>query len=88
MTLPSSISDRERQAFTELPNGDVAKLVSIGGGAGLLSGISFDTVIPSTDTLQEIYTFKSGGVSGSVVATVTITYSDFIGGTIASVVRT
>jgi hypothetical protein len=54
----------------------------------ILQGVSYDYVGVSENSTQKIYTFKSGGSSGTTNAVVTLTYSDFAGGTLISVEKT
>lgn len=52
-------------------------------------GTPYDTVVyTNTSTLIDTYTYRSGGLGGSVTATVTITYTDTTKSQISSVVRT
>lgn len=57
--------------------------------SGLLSGISFDAVVVSyPSSTQEVYVFKTGGVSGTTVSTVTVDYTDSTKNNLSSVVKT
>lgn len=60
------------------------KVSSIGT---LLQGTQFDYVSISENSLDKVYTFKTGGSSGTTTGTVTLTYSDYIGGTLVSVTK-
>jgi hypothetical protein len=55
--------------------------------AGLVSE-SYDAVKLSQTGTEDIYKFYSGGISGTLIATVTITYTDSSKETIDNVVRT
>jgi len=48
----------------------------------------YDAVSLAQTTLTDIYTFYTGGLSGTLVATITLTYTDATKATIANVVRT
>lgn len=47
-----------------------------------------DYISLAQDTLTDTYTYKTGGVGGTTVATVTITYTDSAKGTISNVAKT
>lgn len=45
--------------------------------SGMLSGISYDAIdIQQTSSTVETYVFKTGGLSGTTVKTIVITYTD------------
>jgi hypothetical protein len=46
----------------------------------------FDTIVPTFNASSDEYAYKIGGVSGSIVRTVTITYTDTTKAVIQSVV--
>jgi hypothetical protein len=48
----------------------------------------YDYVTLTQDTLTDVWTFKVGGISGSTVATITITYATSAKVTISTVART
>lgn len=51
--------------------------------------VPFDSIVPSYPTsTQEVYLYKTGGVSGTLVATVTVDYVDATKAQLVSVVRT
>lgn len=53
------------------------------------SGTPYDTVVyTNTSTTVDTYTYRSGGVGGSVTATVTITYTDVTKSQVSTIVRT
>ena len=88
MAITNNRRDREQASFRENPTDQgvdrrVAdldahtKLDDIVNNGSLLAGIAWDYVkatYPNTTT--EVYTFRTGGSGGSVVATVTVTYTD------------
>jgi hypothetical protein len=55
---------------------------------GLLSGVIYDAASLSQATLTDTWTFYSGGVGGTLVATITITYTNSSKTTISTVVKT
>lgn len=87
MALPNSRTDREYKKFVETDDGNTAiRTISVGS---LLDGFVYDSVVasyPAGDT--EVFEFKTGGVSGTLVATVTVTYTDATKESISSAVRT
>lgn len=84
MALPSTLVDREHQKFSEL-NSSVAVNVNVLSG---LLPISYDYVAvtyPTTTTEQ--FVFKLGGISGTTVATVLLTYTDTTKANLSSVAK-
>jgi len=72
MSLPSSIDDREYQKFEEV-DGEVAVRMATGG----MIDFKYDYVVETEpNTTTELYTFKTGGASGTDVATITVVYAD------------
>jgi len=66
-------------------------LVDSDGALVSISGLSipaFDYTAQTQDTLTDTWTFKTGGASGTTVATVTITYTDAGKDVISTVART
>lgn len=50
---------------------------------------AYDSIVPSyPDNVTEVYVYKSGGVSGTTVATVTVTYTDATKERYVSIVKT
>lgn len=79
-----------RKSAAQVTSGDKSeyKLRTYDVG-GLLAGISYDYVSASyPSATQEIYVFKTGGSSGTTVATVTINYTDSTKDNLSSVVKT
>ena len=48
--------------------------------------VAYDTILPVFNALTDVYTYKTGGVAGTTVATLTVTYTDATKETIQSVV--
>lgn len=68
-----------------------AKLRGINKGVQSTIGLGippFDSTALAQATLTDTWTFFTGGLAGTLVSTVTITYTDSTKATIASVVRT
>lgn len=68
----------------DAPN-DAIRVNAVAGGISLPN---YDYVAQAQDATHDIWTFKTGGVGGTVVATVTITYTDATKVVISEVVRT
>lgn len=81
-------SERDYLSFEQLSPEEWARRVK-GTGLSVLAGIDWDAVsatYPSNTT--EIYAFKTGGLSGTVVATVTIVYTNASKDDVLSIERT
>jgi hypothetical protein len=88
MTLPNSYRDREQQKFSEGTNGEVLVNVKSFSSGNLLEGVVFDYIAATyPDTVTEVYTYKSGGVGGTTVATLTVIYTDDTKEILSSVAR-
>ena len=71
--LPKSDCDREMDKFVE--NCDGTTSVKVTGG--IIADLVYDYVAASyPDSITEIYTFRKGGSGGTLLATVTIVYTD------------
>jgi hypothetical protein len=81
-------SERDYLSFEEIQDQVWARRVkSI--GTSLLAGFEFDSIQASyPDSVTEVYTYKVGGLSGNVVATITVIYTNSSKSDILSVVRT
>ena len=86
MTMSGFVDQREHDKFVETSNGLTSVRVSSIGG--LLDGIDYDyiSIAYPTDT-TEVYSYKKGGVSGDVVVTITLTYTDSGKSRLSSVVK-
>lgn len=88
MALSDSTLDRERDKFSEGTNGETIVNVKPFSMGNLLEGISFDYIDASYPTISsEVYTYKTGGASGTTVATITVAYTDATKEFISSVTR-
>jgi hypothetical protein len=85
-----STLDLENAKFGLDGSGDVA--VRVGGTVsmtGLLAGVVYDAVTAAyPDSVTEVYSFKTGGISGTLTATVTVIYTDSTKALIQSVEKT
>jgi hypothetical protein len=64
-------------------------LDSESSSAGLLAGVSFDAIdVQQTSATVETYVYKSGGISGTTVKTIVVTYTDATKENIDTVVAT
>ena len=55
---------------------------------GLLAGLAYDYIDVSVTATTDTYAFKSGGVGGSTVGTITVTFTDSTKEQIANVAKT
>lgn len=68
---------------------DTLKEIDNKGTSGLLSSVTYDYVSVSyPDSVTEAYSFKSGGASGTVTATITLVYTDSTKASLSTVTRT
>ena len=93
MAIPSHYLDREKQSFVECPDGSgnpvratkVCNTDELSSG-NILYGIEFDSISATyPTTTSEVYTYT---LSASIVATITVTYTDTTKCFITSVVKT
>lgn len=62
---------------------------SSGSGGGMLAGVTFDAVDASyPNATTEVYEFYTGGLSGTLVATITVIYTNASKQFIQSAVKT
>lgn len=60
-----------------------------GGGGGMLAGVTFDAVVASyPNSVTEVFQFKTGGVGGTLAATITVVYTDSTKAFISTAVKT
>lgn len=73
MALPDSLNTREVRKFSEVGS-------SVAVNVNLISGFVSETYdyfsIAYPSATQEVYTFKTGGSGGTLVATLTLNYTD------------
>lgn len=75
MTIPMNTKDLENLKFIEKPNGQVAvRVYSVGGD--ILGGIDWDAIsVAYPNATTEVFSYYSGGLAGSLEATVTVVYT-------------
>lgn len=73
MAIPTERSAREFERFVETPSGATAVRVQIGDGS---PKFDWDAYVFTQTATEDIYEFKTGGVGGTITATLTITYTD------------
>ena len=81
-------SERDYYSFEELGPQEWARRVKA-YGVSILAGIEWDAISASYPTSSsEVYQFKSGGLAGTIVATVTVIYTSSTKEDISTVERT
>jgi uncharacterized iron-regulated membrane protein len=86
MALPLSQRDREYVNFVDNGDGTTSRLVQINGLGSLLEGLVFDAVEATyPSSVVEVYSYKQ---SGTLVATITVTYTNPSKNIFVSAVRT
>ena len=83
-TLNLSIKEKEERKFRLDTAGNVALNITSGLGIG-----SYDYVsVTYPNSSREVYVFKTNGSSGTIIATITINYTDSTKDRISDVTRT
>lgn len=87
MTIPCNTKDLENLKFIEKPNGQVSvRVYSVGGD--LLTGVEWDAIsVAYPNTVTEVFSYYSGGLAGTLVATVTVVYTNSSKDNISTVER-
>lgn len=91
-----TLQDNQKNSYTLVNDGgtEVAQRVKVigtitAGSGGLLDGVVFDTIVASYPSVTvEVYEYKLGGVSGTLNATVTVTYTNSSKEVVSTVVKT
>ena len=85
----NAITDRNADKVVTVTTTGVKSALDVNvSGGNLLEGISFDAVVPSyPNTTTEVYVYKTGGLLGSTVATITVIYTDATKSVLQSVAR-
>jgi hypothetical protein len=82
-----ALPDREREKFALDSNSNVA-VRTLSETLGILINKNYDSIaVTYPTTSSETYTFKTGGLSGTTVYTLTVTYTDSTKTVLSSVVR-
>ena len=85
VAIKDSRSDLEFNKF--VATGDDKVALRISDFTSLINFV-WDAVVESEpDTVTEVYTFKTGGVSGTVTGTITVVYADATKARMVSAVR-
>lgn len=90
MTAKSNVrTDNEDNKFVNDTNGDVAvNTVSDSLGASIIHGINFDAIgVSFPNNTTEIYSYYEGGLAGTLLATVTVVYTNAAKDFVSSVVK-
>ena len=89
IVAPSTAAADSTQGFiTGTPSGTKYLLDVKSIGNSLLAGIEFDAVdVQQTSATVETYVFKTGGIGGTTVATIVVTYTNSTKSNIDTVVR-
>jgi len=89
MAIPDSVKDREREKFLEAIPGSGNTAVRTAGSGSILAGLEYDAIaVGYPDTVTETYSCYTGGLLGTLVATVTVVYTSASKQLISTVVRT
>lgn len=79
MPIPTNIRDREHDKFTENSSGETAVRVvgdmTIDANPFAPPG-NTDTITVTQGSNTEVYNFRQGGPAGTILRTVTLTYTD------------
>jgi hypothetical protein len=88
MALDKNINTNEQRKFFDAGNDLTGVRVGVIGGL-LPSDVDWDSIVASYPSgTVEVYEYKTGGVSGTLTSTVTVTYTDSTKAFIQSVVKT
>lgn len=75
MAIPTDINDRTHRSYRQDPNNEnqtVVASINLGG----LGIENYDYIDASQTTSSDTFVFKSGGSSGSTIATIVVNYTD------------
>lgn len=90
MSIPCNVKDLELNKFVEMPDGSgqvAVRTTEIGDS--LLAGVEYDAIQASyPSTTSEVFEYYTGGLAGTLVATITVTYISSSKEDISTVVRT
>ena len=78
MPLPNNLKSREYDKFAENGDGDTAVRVvgSIGEANPFAPPSATDTITVTQGATTDTYNFRQGGPGGTILRTVTLTYTD------------
>ncbi len=84
--MTHALDDKDNLAFKQLAEADYARKTIKAGD--LLNGIVYDAISVTYPTATtETFTYKTGGLSGTTVRVITVTYTDSTKEFISSVER-
>ena len=84
----SARNERDFYSFEDLGGGDWARRV-VGKSGSMLADVTYDSVSVAYPTsITEVYSFFDGGLSGTLKATLTLTYTNGSKTDLSSAVRT
>ena len=72
--MKDNVSDREMNKFVEIAGKHVVRVTNLGNFTIPENADAFDATYP--DAVTEVYRYFSGGLAGTLLKTVTITYSN------------
>jgi hypothetical protein len=75
MPFSFTVTDRERDKFEEAPGNNTAVRVIL-SDAMRAPALSDAATVAYPSSTQEVYSFRSGGVAGSILRTLTVNYTD------------
>jgi hypothetical protein len=90
MAIPCELKTLQRESHVEKPDGSgkVAVRVTEAGGS-FLAGIEYDAIdISYPSATIEVFEYYTGGLGGTLVSTITVTYTSSSKDDISTVVRT
>lgn len=73
MALPTTLSDREYRKFEDAADGPAVRVLALEAFAPPASSDAGTVEYP--DSVTEVYKFREGGVSGTVLKTLTLVYT-------------
>lgn len=96
MATLKPLHDAQRQSYEDIDGGNTRQVVSdkeastkLTGVGGLLHGVFYDSFsVAYPTTTSEVYSFFSGGLAGTLVATITLTYTAANKNEISTAVKT
>jgi len=87
MTIPCGINTLNQHKFFD--NGNDQPAVRVGGTGSIIQGLIFDAIeVSYPSSTVEVFEYYEGGLAGTLLATVTVTYATASKNDVTSVVRT
>lgn len=88
MALPGPLVDREQAKFRDTGTTAQTRVAVNLEGAFQAPNLTDAITVTYPSTTVEVYAFRSGGVSGTILMTLTVTYTNASKSDISSVVKT